>query len=274
VFTRTGKIKGITYSKNGVNFSGTQLGRAYTFPGLQKHRGVSYDSARDLDAIKQLCARSRKANANANITFEPENTIADTDTSQQQHIQFLAALMADYLLEKKAKRLDGKRYTTYWESDQLVLIQNSDSSEILRAIYKDECWEPVGSPQLTDTHLKDFQDIAIQIQQARAAVIAPLAIQLFETSQEVKAHHPGIGRLEGTHYILTNDQLAQTFSIQAKDGRGELVRVNRHEGNTLLSAQRIVFRDLANFQHIEQAINQEREKECDSFLAVRPELVV
>ena len=92
-------------------------------------------------------------------------------------------------------------------------------------------------------------------------MIAPIAIQLFETPQEVKAHHPGIGRLEGTHYILTNDQLAQTFSIQAKDGRGELVRVNRHEGNTLLSAQRIEIRDLANFQHIEQAINQEREKE-------------
>lgn len=170
VFTRTGKILGITYSLNGVNFSGTQLGRAYTFPGLMKHRGISYDSTRDKDAIKQLCKRSLEANAN--ITFKPENTTTDTDTQKLQHIPFIAALMADYLLEKKAQRLEGKHYTTYWESDQLVLDQNSDSSEILRAIYKESRWEPVGSPQLNDAHLKNFQEIALQIQQGRAAVIA------------------------------------------------------------------------------------------------------
>ena len=41
--TRTGKIKGISYKSDGIAFSGTHLGRAYTFPGLQKHRQVSYD---------------------------------------------------------------------------------------------------------------------------------------------------------------------------------------------------------------------------------------
>jgi len=38
--TRTGFSKGISYNLEGVALSGTQLGKAYTFCGLQKHRGV------------------------------------------------------------------------------------------------------------------------------------------------------------------------------------------------------------------------------------------
>jgi len=313
-FYSTGRVQGITYSLEGIRFSGTKLGRDYTFFGLQKHRGIDYDSARDDQVIKCLNERSVEANADtdttqslapapqvtlvhqavaqviaqeaaqersvfSNIAFEPklpdlanstgvrsipdvgqvEQSAAAQDVIEQQHVQFIATLMADYLLEKKAKRLDGKRYTVYWEGTELVLVQISNSKEILRTIYKNECWEPVGSPQLKDAQVKDFQEMAFQIQHARAAAIAPIAIQLFEASQEVKVHYPGVGRLEGIHYILTDDLVEKTFSIQAKDGRGELVRVNRHEGNALLSAQRIEIRDIANFQRIQQAINQQRE---------------
>jgi hypothetical protein len=47
-------IRGISYELDGVAFSGTKLGRAYTFPGLQKYRGVNYDSDRDDVVIQQL----------------------------------------------------------------------------------------------------------------------------------------------------------------------------------------------------------------------------
>lgn len=50
----TGEIKGISYELNGVAFSGTHLGKAYTFTGLQKYRGVNYDSYRDAESIKNL----------------------------------------------------------------------------------------------------------------------------------------------------------------------------------------------------------------------------
>jgi Relaxase/Mobilisation nuclease domain len=53
VQTRKG-IRGISYEGNGVAFSGTKLGRAYTFPGLQKHRGVDYEPDRDDAVIRQL----------------------------------------------------------------------------------------------------------------------------------------------------------------------------------------------------------------------------
>ncbi|MBD2532581.1 relaxase/mobilization nuclease domain-containing protein [Nostoc flagelliforme FACHB-838] len=53
-FTRNGKSKGISYEKDGQAFSGTQLGAAYTFPGLQKHLGVDYQTERDDEPINEL----------------------------------------------------------------------------------------------------------------------------------------------------------------------------------------------------------------------------
>jgi hypothetical protein len=46
-FTRNGLIKGISYELEQIAFSGTNLGSAYTFPGLQKYRNVSYQADRD-----------------------------------------------------------------------------------------------------------------------------------------------------------------------------------------------------------------------------------
>ena len=61
--TRTGFSKGISYNLDGVALSGTQLGKAYTFSGLQKHRGVSYDKGRDNALIEALMQPQHLANA-------------------------------------------------------------------------------------------------------------------------------------------------------------------------------------------------------------------
>ncbi|MEG4167531.1 MULTISPECIES: relaxase/mobilization nuclease domain-containing protein [unclassified Microcoleus] len=63
--TRTGIgfSKGISYNLDGVALSGTQLGKAYTFSGLQKHRGVSYDKGRDNALIDALMQPQHLANA-------------------------------------------------------------------------------------------------------------------------------------------------------------------------------------------------------------------
>ncbi|NJM59018.1 MAG: relaxase/mobilization nuclease domain-containing protein [Oscillatoriales cyanobacterium RU_3_3] len=52
--TQTGFNQGISYNLDRVAFSGTQLGKAYTFSGLQKHRDVSYDRERDNALIAAL----------------------------------------------------------------------------------------------------------------------------------------------------------------------------------------------------------------------------
>ncbi|MEB3356048.1 MAG: relaxase/mobilization nuclease domain-containing protein [Synechococcales bacterium] len=53
-YTKAGQARGISYELDGVAFSGTKLGRAYTFPGLQKHRGVSYEPEQDDLMIQAL----------------------------------------------------------------------------------------------------------------------------------------------------------------------------------------------------------------------------
>lgn len=72
-YTRAGEAKGISYEVDGIAFSGTKLGAAYTFPGLQKHRKVSYKAKRDDEAIKKLNLRPP----------------ADTNDSQQPQVQLL-----------------------------------------------------------------------------------------------------------------------------------------------------------------------------------------
>lgn len=54
-FTRTGKPKGITYTTSDQEkVAGNALGKAYSFPGLQKYLKVNYDSARDKDKLTQI----------------------------------------------------------------------------------------------------------------------------------------------------------------------------------------------------------------------------
>ncbi|MEM6403211.1 MAG: hypothetical protein AAF757_23775, partial [Cyanobacteria bacterium P01_D01_bin.116] len=60
-FTRTGKSKGISYCIDEHAFSGTNLGAAYTFNGLQKHRGVDYQAKRDSEPIKKLISNPNLA---------------------------------------------------------------------------------------------------------------------------------------------------------------------------------------------------------------------
>ena len=72
--TRNGKSKGISYSWNDQKFSGTSLGPAYTFPGLQKHKGIDYQPIRDDEHIEHLL-KNPKEQAVESQRFI--NTIAD-----------------------------------------------------------------------------------------------------------------------------------------------------------------------------------------------------
>lgn len=74
-YTRTGRVKGISYKLDGVAFSGTHLGKAYTFPGLQKHRGVSYIPKRDDKRIQKLMEQT------------VENATSNQSKPDEQHIQ-------------------------------------------------------------------------------------------------------------------------------------------------------------------------------------------
>lgn len=83
--TGIGLSKGISYNLDGVALSGTQLGKAYTFCGLQKHRGVSYDKGRDNALIEALMQPQHLANA----PHEAEEN--ELESSQSELVATLSA---------------------------------------------------------------------------------------------------------------------------------------------------------------------------------------
>jgi hypothetical protein len=60
-FTRNDKAKGITYFvSDGEKFAGNALGKAYSFPGLQKYLKVNYDPARDNQELAEIVHSTRQ----------------------------------------------------------------------------------------------------------------------------------------------------------------------------------------------------------------------
>jgi Protein of unknown function (DUF3991) len=104
-FTRNGKSKGISYEKDGQAFSGTQLGAAYTFPGLQKHRGIDYQPERDDEPIHELLLKPVKP-----LPVEQlEKLFQDIERKQQQP-QFTPPPEDKVVWQVLHKYLDEKRY--------------------------------------------------------------------------------------------------------------------------------------------------------------------
>jgi hypothetical protein len=72
---------GISYRFQGQQFSGTQLGKAYTFNGLQHHKGIHYEPTRD-DAT--LLAATRTANESTAIA--PATATIDAADGRTNHL--------------------------------------------------------------------------------------------------------------------------------------------------------------------------------------------
>jgi hypothetical protein len=60
-YTRTKKIKGISYSLGSNSIQGNELGKEFSWGGLQKYLQVSYDPARDRSIILEMQSADRKA---------------------------------------------------------------------------------------------------------------------------------------------------------------------------------------------------------------------
>lgn len=88
--TRTGCIKGISYQLNGVPFSGTGLGKAYTFKGLQKYRGVSYEP--DDNTQIELLMQQQEAIASSNMSLSETDAATDTTDSDSDTFALIDSL--------------------------------------------------------------------------------------------------------------------------------------------------------------------------------------
>ncbi|MBD2441315.1 relaxase/mobilization nuclease domain-containing protein [Nostoc sp. FACHB-110] len=168
--TRNGKSKGISYAMKGQQFSGTNLGAAYTWPGLQKHKGVSYQPQRDDPQITALLLNPAKP-----IGIEPQtlvnkspqtdqpthslNSRSGAENIQLERTQIVAPILAEILKLTEETQFVGNQHTIYLENQQLILINNSSRKELMRANYIESTskWEPVEPSHLTPELVQHFQ---------------------------------------------------------------------------------------------------------------------
>lgn len=80
-FTRNGKPKGITYqTTDGEKIAGNGLGKAYSFPGLQKYLKVSYEGARDNQKLVEIVQGARQQHQELQQVREPARAELELQT--------------------------------------------------------------------------------------------------------------------------------------------------------------------------------------------------
>ena len=137
VLTRTGKIKGVKYGMNEQWFSGTQLGKAYTFNGLERHRGVQYGPEH----------REALIEASARPPLTPEEVSQLHERQQQERVEAVAPVLAVYLDRvAKSPQYEGEKYDLSWQPPMLTLTDKESQELILRAVWRQQKgWIDLGS---------------------------------------------------------------------------------------------------------------------------------
>ncbi|NJO99026.1 MAG: hypothetical protein HC764_26045 [Pleurocapsa sp. CRU_1_2] len=171
--TRNGVIQGISYSKDGISFSGTHLGAAYTFNGLQKHLGVSYLNSRDDARLISSNHLSLKQDWRSEASSERDKPGFWLQKTAQSLIELLDVVEGD--------RFAGKIFTTTripGKEPELNLWRNEGNSQLLKLkySYSNKAWETLSTPSLT------YEDLE--------------RLHLLETRLRMLKHHFDLSRLK------------------------------------------------------------------------------
>lgn len=157
---KRGKIKGISYSLNGVAMSGTHLGKAYTFPGLQKYKKVSYDE-----------------------NFYNKTLIVE-ESQQARQLQahrssIIGQVLLQYANSAKTNKLPGKHFQFDWRSlDQTLLMYRKEDNSLVMAVkYQNQKIEPLElllpektTPLLKEEDVKYWQKYQLEISQSQEII--------------------------------------------------------------------------------------------------------
>ena len=153
-YTRTGKVKGISYELKGVAFSGSKLGKAYTFPGLQKYRGVTYDEAMHSDIL---------------VVNQRSPATGEQQMEQQQRTQIAAPILADFLSSVGRSEFEGHHYRMRGSKTDVELVRLSNGEVLMHATWNAEqqSWEQRELSRLSEDDLDVFRQLAQRLQQVR-----------------------------------------------------------------------------------------------------------
>ena len=134
-FSSRGLFKeAIAFEMNGVKVAGNKLGAAYSFPGLQKKRGVSYDPERDLPAIR-LCADGEL------IELPPKAAEQLVEVSPKDDEQLVEATLPGSSLMEVPQPIEVSLSTT----EQLILVSLPNDEQTESGRLFDSCGSTRGN---------------------------------------------------------------------------------------------------------------------------------
>jgi hypothetical protein len=127
-YTRTKKVKGISFSVGNQRIAGNELGKEFSFTGLQKYLDVSFDPGRD---NSQLIRRSPPPLPEAAIKPESELISDQVNMVKNTSIEIF-----------NENQVDGKYQGNYYDleakDNKFSVIRKEDRQVVLRTNYKGE----------------------------------------------------------------------------------------------------------------------------------------
>ncbi len=173
-FTRTGKIRGISYKYDGVATSGTHLGKAYTFPGLQKHRQISYDHNLHYQELVKASEGEPVSKTNQETEQERSKQIELAHQQQIERSLTVAPILRQYINEVKVSNPQTKHFRLDWRKSEktLLMYRKSDEELTLAVKYQDQKFEPIqiplseeSQPLLKEADVQYWQLLAVKLRQ-------------------------------------------------------------------------------------------------------------
>ena len=202
-FSTRGLFKeAIAFEMNGVKVAGNKLGSAYSFPGLQKKRGVSYDPERDLPAI-------RSGATGELVELPPRATEQLVGVSPKGDEQLVEATPPGSSLMEMPLPVEVPPSTT----EQLVLVSlpnDEQLEEVSPAVGGDLAELPPAEPEVTRAadysvptpSIREKLKLSINAAAADYPSMPELIAKLYSTGVRVEVEFSSQGSPKGIFYEL------------------------------------------------------------------------
>jgi len=244
--------KAISFELDGVAIAGNKLGKAYSFPGLQKWLGVDYDPERDMPALKaaaagELVQKEAEGNEAGSrgeglLSSTPPAPIEVASAAGEHH----RTIDSDNTSDSNESMQQEKFNVPEPEPNSPELseiIENPSSSQPESVIEAAEQTQTKIDPQ----------------QQLWAEVIYPIAQRLFNgelNDKSAKDISTEIQYMDWKGYRLIFYKPLEAFVVEGLDRRNEIFR---YVNCKLSSACNISARDVELWNTLEKQLNEQAE---------------
>lgn len=256
-------LLGVSFEYRGVHFSGSQLGRAYSLPGLQKYRGVDFDLQRDGSALVRLARGDRvksqgatdEGNSEESVLLAGNGTFPKVTQTiflpQFQWTQEIVEIADRYLQCVGRDRIQNACYTLIRHHEGNRLTLERDSGLLGSATRQEGCWQPEDFSEIEESDLAWFRTLEESIQNQHLQTVAPVVAMAL--------HHLQKDRIDGTRYSAYWDE---EMLILQRAGVAGSVMAARYDkstrqwvGTVSLPAEEV--REFSRFQERQQLLLHE-----------------